>query len=135
MNKLSIQFLLLTLCLLTFACKKNKDKDKVNADIAASIAGTYNVNYYKEDGELAITLPQNGASATVQLSKATETTIDVLITSRIDGQVESENYKSITVSRQNDGTVVLSLNGRQVGTVKDKKLEITGSDFTIRASK
>ncbi len=114
----------------------DKDKDeKVDPDVASSIAGTYNVTYIKVDGAQAITLPQNGISATFQVNKVNPTTVSIALTLSISGQRETESLGEFTVARQQDGTVVLSERGQQIGTVKNNQLEIDADDTIWRASK
>jgi hypothetical protein len=138
-NKFSHSVAIMAVILLSaiFACDSKKADPK--PDAAASAAGTYNVTFLRL-GNTQLTLPQNGTSATLNVTRQTETTVGMICTVNSPGvPSESIDFGSVTVNRQDDGFNLLE-SGQQVGTIRGNALTISGTDddgtsIELRATK
>lgn len=113
------------LLLATFACDSKKDEPQ--PDAAASVAGRYNVTFLRL-GNTQFTLPQNGTSAIINVTRQTETTVAMTCTVTSPGAPpENIDFGSLTVNRQGDDFNLLE-SGQQVGTIRGNALNISGTD-------
>ncbi len=125
---LRISFALALLGYLFLGACKGKTHEP-EPDAATSVAGMYTVSYLSFNGQ-GVNLPQNGVSATMQLTRTNETTIQVALEVNDNGNKETTDLGALTVARQTDGTVNLTDQGQQIGTIKNKQLSVSGSDGT-----
>lgn len=128
----------IVLALLVSSCK---EKEKINPDLAAQVAGNYSFTEIEFQGETIPAL-ETSVKGSVKVIRSAEFTVDVDLNMRqktTNDEFMIELVKGVILSPGN-GTTDLMYNGKKVGQIKGDKLFINSVDgdnepFTLVCTK
>lgn len=129
------------------SCKKEKDDVEEPRDLAASVAGSYDMNYLRvktEENDIDTNLPFNSTegriSGVVDVDKKGENAVTVVMTLMQDGQNVGETpFGNEVQLKKENASVGLYIGADKIGTIDGNDLNISitggGDELIIKARK
>ncbi len=133
--------ILFTIVFFVSSCKKDAADKKPDEDLAASVAGQYEMNSINYNGQ-DINLPSGSISGKVNIANKDKNMIDMLIS--ITDSEDSENNQSSDLEdiqlKEENSAIALYLKTDKIGTINDDNLIINitdeqGQELIIKARK
>lgn len=129
--------ILFTILFAVSSCKKNVDK-KADEDLAASVAGQYNVNYIYINGS-EVSLPTDSVSAKEDVVKKDQNNVSLnLIVTTLGKAPKSEPLGDAQL-KEESSAISLYSGTNKVGTINGSDLEIyiieNSDELVVRAKK
>ncbi|MEJ7681668.1 MAG: hypothetical protein WKG06_28250 [Segetibacter sp.] len=133
--------ILFTILFAVSSCKKDSVDKKPNEDIAASVAGQYEMNYISASGR-EYNLPTDAISGTVDIANKDKNIVDMLISitfSNGTSSPEPVDLEDVQLKQENSA-ISLYYDSEKFGTINNDELTINipdeeGKEQIIKARK
>lgn len=129
--------ILFTILFAVSSCKKEVDK-KADDDIAASVAGQYEMNYISINGQGG-SLPTDSISGEVDVIKKDQNKVTMNLSLTKLGQEPEEDALEDIELKEENSSIGLYSGTDKIGTISGSNLEISvagnGTELIIRAKK
>jgi hypothetical protein len=128
-TKLTLRFawlLAVATLLLSQACKKGEDPTP--ASLADQVAGNYSATRVELDNGVTITAPSQTYSATLTLTKISDTEVKAVTRETINGTTEDNEF-DIDLTQASGGSIEMTVDGDKVGTYQSNTVTFDYTEF------